>query len=464
MQKERKQYPSQGTTLCVVMLDDNPFEGEHLAEALGKNTDGNVLGCQFKVETFDDVSGYLARLQEKPSPDVVLLDVDLGKQGRGSDLIEKSREILPRLVIMMRSGLDDVQVIRDCLKRGADDFLSKVSDTRELGLRVWNGYRLARLKRGEDMRQEIRHTGKVKDPVNTEVGPTLQQISKRIPMLIKSAVSAIHVSGESGTGKEKVADLFHAVLAHDTPFVRVNCGAIAPSLLESELFGHAKGSFTGAASEKKGYLETASGGWIFLDEVGTLTPQAQVALLRVIENHEVVRVGESLPRRISIRVLSATNESLEDLVRQGKFRKDLWQRLCETKIHLPPLRERKAEIAPLVKYFCEIMPGGPYEISESALDVLTEASWKNGNVRELRNCLRAMTELHVNRLLTPLSIPGSIWEKLCTPPLPAKGPMKARSPNPKAQVPLAPSIFPMTLENLISMSSLTFSYWSSHGA
>jgi transcriptional regulator with PAS, ATPase and Fis domain len=182
--------------------------------------------------------------------------------------------------------------------------------------------------------------------------------------------------------------------------------------LESELFGHVKGSFTGAMADKKGLIEAASGGWIFLDEVATLSPSAQVALLRVIENQELLRVGSTQPKQIQVRVLSATNEPLPLLVKEGKFRKDLWQRLCEAEIILPPLRERPGEIEPLVRLFCSVMPGGPYTVSETALEVLVSLPWKAGNVRELRNCLRAMTEFHVNKLLTPLSIPDRIWKCL----------------------------------------------------
>jgi DNA-binding NtrC family response regulator len=164
-------------------------------------------------------------------------------------------------------------------------------------------------------------------------------------------------------------------------------------------------------TDKRGLFEAASGGWIFLDEVATLSPAAQVALLRVLEANEVMRVGSTKPVTVKVRVLAATNEPIEQMVKDGRFRRDLWQRLREAEIALPPLRDRPAEIRPLVEHFCRVMSGGPYTPSGPVMEVLTNVSWREGNVRELRNCLRAMTELHVNKLLTPLAIPARIWEE-----------------------------------------------------
>jgi len=225
--------------------------------------------------------------------------------------------------------------------------------------------------------------------------------------------STVLITGESGTGKELVARAIHeSSLRKDKPLVIVNCGAIPSELLEAELFGHVKGAFTGAANDKRGLFETASGGWIFLDEIATLSPSAQVALLRVLENQEVLRVGSTRPLPITVRVISATNESIQALVKDGRFRSDLWQRLREAEVALPPLCERPDEIPPLIAHFCKAMPGGPYQVSGPALEVLCNVGWREGNVRELRNCLRAMTELHVNKLLTPLAIPERFWDEL----------------------------------------------------
>ncbi|MBI4404810.1 MAG: sigma-54-dependent Fis family transcriptional regulator [Deltaproteobacteria bacterium] len=391
-------------TLRIVHLDDDPFELERVAQAFEKP----IMGTSFGVESVGSVVEYKRRLESQPAPDIAILDIHLDDSTReGISLVRETKEAFPEITILMCSGMDDVSTIAESLNSGADDFLSKRSDERELGFRVYTSYMLARLKKGRTESNTV-FPSKRKKPAFA--GESLERISKRIPFIIQSAISSVHVEGESGTGKEMVADLFAYHLPENTPFVRVNCGAIAPTLLESELFGHVKGAFTGAQFDRKGLLETASGGWIFLDEVSSLSPSAQVALLRVLENQELIRVGATQPKPIQVKILSATNEPLPHLVKEGKFRKDLWQRLCEGEIKLVPLRERPEEIRVLVKHFCETMPGGPYLITEPAIDVLCSLDWKSGNVRELRNCLRAMTEFHINKLLTPLAIPERIWK------------------------------------------------------
>jgi DNA-binding NtrC family response regulator len=400
---------NENRALRVLHLDDEPFELERMKNAL----DQNSLDFSFEVESIPSIDEYRRRLGQNPPPEIIILDIHIDASLRGGvSLVQETRRALPEVVVLMCSAMDDVSTIAECLNLGADDFLSKRSDRRELSLRVHNSYKLAKLKRG--LGPEPKH------PLEshrrpTFVGATLDRIARRVPHVIQSAISAVHVQGESGTGKEMVADLFACHLDEAVPFVKVNCGAITPTLLESELFGHIKGAFTGALADKKGLIESASGGWIFLDEVASLSPSAQVALLRVLENQELLRVGSTTPRPIQVRILSATNEPLPELVKANRFRKDLWQRLCETEINLVPLRERPDEIEALVRHFCEVMPGGPYQISEPALEVLSNLTWKSGNIRELRNCMRAMTELHVDKLLTPLAIPERIWKQMDEP-------------------------------------------------
>ncbi len=393
-------------SLRILHLDDDPFELERFQKAIADCE----MACDLQVESFSDPLECKARLEEAPKADISILDIHIDSSLRGGvSLVEATRLQSPTTVILMCSAMDDFVTISECLSRGADDFLSKRTDRKELGDRILHSFQLATLKKGGGEKSKTTTaSGKSRPPI---IGSTLERISQRVPNIISSAITAVHISGESGTGKEMVADLFSTSLGN-VPFIKVNCGAITPTLLESELFGHVKGSFTGAINDKKGLIEAASGGWIFLDEVATLSPSAQVALLRVIENQELLRVGSTQPKPIQVRVLSATNEPLPQLVKEAKFRKDLWQRLCEAEIMLPPLRERPGEIEALVHHFCAKMPGGPYRISETALEVLSSLPWKSGNVRELRNCLRAMTELHVNKLLTPLAIPERIWKNI----------------------------------------------------
>ena len=398
-----------GLALAVLHVDDDSFELDRVKAALKPE----AFGCCFTVDSFDEVEQFRQRLKRGNAPDLVLLDIHFGQESYlGVTLAAEVRKALPSSVIIMCSTADDIRTIAKCLAAGADDFISKHSDRGELSLRIVNSYRLARLKRGLPVGNSQAQPNTGKKTKQLAVGATANQIAARIPLIINSAITAVHIAGESGTGKEMVSDLFAAALPTGTPFIKVNCGAIAPTLLESELFGHVKGSFTGAQSDRRGFFEAASGGFIFLDEVATLSPTAQIALLRVLENREVLRVGGTQPVAINVRVLSATNEDLIAKVKDGKFRQDLWQRLCEAEIRLAPLRDRRDEIEPLVHHFLKSMPGGPYEITAPALEVLCAVSWTQGNIRELRNCLRAMTELNVNKLLTPLSIPARIWEDL----------------------------------------------------
>lgn len=405
--KENSHLP----TLRILHLDDDPFELDKVEDALKRNS----IACHFDVESSSTVNDYRRKLKQD-SHDIAILDIHIRDQAfpevDGMAIAQETRKSNPGIVILMRSSMDDAETVAKSLSCGSDDFLSKHSDRGELSLRIFNSHRLALLKRGTPYQDpaDRSHLSALMD--KQIAGRTLKNLAARIPKIVSSAVSAVHVYGESGTGKEVVAQIFETLSKPDHPFVKINCGAISPTLLESELFGHVKGSFTGAVGDKKGFIENASGGWIFLDELAALTLSAQAALLRVIENQEVIRVGSTQPVPIQIRVISATNEHLSDLVASGKFRKDLWQRLRETEIVLPPLRERPEEIEELIRFFCATMPGGPYSCTEPTLDVLKTFSWSDGNVRELRNCLRAMTEYHVNGLLTPLSIPERIWEEL----------------------------------------------------
>jgi DNA-binding NtrC family response regulator len=417
--------------LKVLHLDDDIFETERVKKAL----ENHAIDCEFEVTSTQRAQDYLEALNQNEKPDIAILDIHIGdSEQSGVELARATRSISKKTVILICSTADDVRTIAGCLGAGVDDFISKNSDKGELSLRVFNSYRLASLKQGGSDKMPIRL--KIKP-----VGPTMVRIAQRIPLIINSAISSVFIHGESGTGKEVVADLFGESLPAGTPFVKVNCGAIAQTLLESELFGYVKGAFTGAITDKKGLLESASGGWIFLDEVATLTPSAQVALLRVLESQELLRVGATKPTKIKLRILSATNEPLETLIKKKKFRGDLWQRLRETQIDLPPLRERMEEIPALVNYFCEHMPGGPYSASQPVVEVLSSCKWKDGNIRELRNCLRAMTEMHVNKLLTPLAIPERIWEEV-GPLAETKAPIKSN----ESSVPENNKKFSLTVE------------------
>jgi transcriptional regulator with GAF, ATPase, and Fis domain len=241
--------------------------------------------------------------------------------------------------------------------------------------------------------------------------PAMREVYRLIRLAAPSQASVLLV-GETGTGKELAARAVHRLsLRHDGPYVRVNCGALAESLLESELFGHVKGAFTGAIENKTGRFEAAHGGTIFLDEISSISHKLQVKLLRVLQEQEFERVGESKTIHVDARVVAATNVLLEDEIKAGRFRDDLYYRLNVVPIYLPPLRERREDIPALARYFLEKHSDengrDPPELTPEVLRVLQEHDWP-GNVRELENYMERAVVLTAGRSLTPdlLAPPG----------------------------------------------------------
>ncbi|NDE14710.1 sigma-54-dependent Fis family transcriptional regulator [bacterium] len=383
--------------LNLLFLDDDPF----LRDRVKSDFDGaeGFDGRKYFVTVMASSQEARHFVERLPHQDdfVALIDLSLdGTKTSGIDVIRYLRGVRPAAPILAFSDFDDPETVKQALQAGASDFISKRTEGREL---------VHRINMAGNVLQHAAHPRRDLDN-QPLVTPTMQTIARRAARIVPSAVSSVLVYGESGTGKEVVADVFAEAVGKSVPFLRVNCGSISPSLIESELFGHVRGAFTGAATDRRGYFESANGGWVFLDEVATLTATAQVALLRVLENHEIVRVGSSKSVNVEVRVMAATNERLDLLVANGRFRKDLWQRLREVEIDLPPLRQRQSEIPGLVTHFCKTMPGGPYEVTDTVMDVLATTTWHDGNVRELRNCLRAMTEFATpDRRLTPLALP-----------------------------------------------------------
>ncbi len=381
--------------ISLLHVDDSLLFLDRLKESLQVEGEERI-----DVTSTTTAEEFQKALVRKPF-DIAVIDIMLDQEPsneQGLELIQKALRLRPGLLVLMCSSDADPRRVRASLAAGAYDFITKTVDPKELRLRLFETYRHFVRERGFNSRYDLGYV----------IGASMRQIGARIPRLIQSSVSSIHVCGPSGTGKEAVADLFARHLPPETPFVRVHCGALTATLIESELFGHAKGAFTGALSAKIGLIEVAHGGFIFLDEVATLSDAAQVALLRVLENKTVRRVGEVSDRKVDVRIISATNEVLPELVKQGRFRRDLWQRLCEVEIELKPLAQRPDEIPELIDYFLGTLESGPFRLEPAARKILESYTWPDGNVRELRNCLRAMTAMSLGTELTALSIPGRI--------------------------------------------------------
>lgn len=385
----------------IYHLDDDLLFLERVAK---KMPGAGPEGFHLAVTSFSQAEEFIAKIQFRPAIDLIVLDIRLsGQTHNGKGLVATCRRFLPKVPIVMCSDLNDIKTVVECMQLGAKDFLFKSASDEEMAARLTGAYLHYRapIAALREPSRPPRHGG-----------ATIAAIAQRVPKILASAITSVHVVGETGTGKELVAELFRDHLPPRTPFAALNCGAIADNLVESELFGHVKGAFTGADAAKQGILAAANGGWLFLDEVNSLSPRAQMALLRALENRTIRPVGAAEEQPIACAVLSAANEPLGELVAAGKFRQDLWQRLCETTIELPPLRERPEEVAAIIDAVVGQLGGGPYSLSTAAKAILMEYDWHQGNVRELRNTLRAMTELAVDGQLTPLSIPAELWQKM----------------------------------------------------
>lgn len=342
---------------------------------------------EYIVETADCGEAALKNF-EKGKFDLILLDMKMPGMS-GLDLLKKVKVIDPDCVVILITAFASVSSAITALKDGAYDYVTKPVDPDELAHLVKKGLEQKALK-SENMQLKEK-LDEIIRPDNL-IGESLQM--KKILELVYTVSptdTTVMIRGESGTGKELVAKAIHINSRRKYfPIITVNCGAIAESLLESELFGHEKGAFTGAQFKRKGKFEMADGGTIFLDEVGSVSPKMQVELLRVIETKQFTRVGGNQVINSDFRVIVATNEPLEEHVKSGKFREDLYYRLNVFSIVVPPLRERRSDIQVLANFFLSkftsVMNKPAKKISREALDFLVSYDWP-GNVRELENAI-----------------------------------------------------------------------------
>ncbi len=346
----------------------------------------------YEVITAEDGEKALGMVREL-TPELVLLDNQL-PGAPGIEILGKIKEFDKNTVVIMITAHGMLDTAVQAMKLGAYDYVSKPFNLDELTLTIKKSLETVSLK--QEVRL-LREQQKVVYKSDTIIGKSraIQSVLEMIGKIAQSDASTVLVQGESGTGKELVARAIHKGSARaEYPFMAINCAALPETLLESELLGHEKGAFTDAKAQKKGLFELADGGTVFLDEVGDMAYSMQAKLLRVLEDKSIRRVGGVKDISVDVRVISATNQELKDMMTEGRFRKDLYYRLQVVPIYLPPLRERKEDILPLAKHFIEIFNEDFHknvkEISEKAREFLVRYDWP-GNVRELKNVIeRAM--------------------------------------------------------------------------
>ncbi len=373
----------------VLIVDDEPNIRRMVAALLG--TEG------YEVRDAQDGASGVARALEA-EPDVILLDLMMPGELDGMAALARVREALPDVPVVMMSGRAGLSDAVKATKLGAFNFLEKPLSPESVLLALASAMELREARReAKALRADLLGGEMIGD------SPSMQQVRALIDRVAPSDARVL-ITGESGTGKELVAAAIHAGSPRrDRPFVRVNCAAIPRDLVESEMFGHERGAFTGATDRRIGRFELAHRGTLFLDEVGDLGAEAQAKLLRAIEAKEIERVGGGKPIRVDVRIVSATNKELAREVADGGFREDLLFRLNVIPIPLPPLRERPGDVPALVRHFSALhrmRTGRPVPAwSDDAIAALNRYRWP-GNVRELANIVERLAILHAGRSVT----------------------------------------------------------------
>ncbi len=343
----------------------------------------------YEVQTADSAEGALSQVHAF-DPGLIVTDVRMTGMS-GLELLERIREAMAGVDVVVMTGHEDMETAVHAMKSGAFDFLVKPVDPKNLQALAERCFRERALAR--ELEAEERPEAEDETlPGSTLVGrdPRMVDIYKTIGMLARNRATVL-IRGETGTGKEVIARVIHRHSAHaEEPFIAVNCTALTDTLLESELFGHSKGAFTGATSSRKGYFELAKEGTIFLDEIGDTSPEFQTKLLRVLQDRSFYPVGGETVLTTDARVIAATHQPIETLVEEGRFREDLYFRLKVVEIHVPPLRERAGDISRLAKTLLarirDQTHGPARRISGEAMKCLRSYEWP-GNVRELENAL-----------------------------------------------------------------------------
>ncbi|HLY66448.1 MAG TPA: sigma-54 dependent transcriptional regulator, partial [Chloroflexota bacterium] len=348
-------------------------------------------------------SEILKQLDSDKRPELVVMDLRM-PETNGIEVLEKLRSEHSEVGAILMTAYGTANTAIQAIQMGAFDYVTKPFELDDVLLTIQRYFEYQDLTAEvQALRSELTIG---QDPMEKIVGnsPKMQDIYKMVGRVARSDATVL-IWGETGTGKELVANAMHYNSSHrNGPFIKVNCAALPETLLESELFGHEKGAFTGALIQRKGRFELANHGSIFLDEIGEMTMNTQRKLLRVLQEREFERVGSSTPIKVDVRIIAATNRDLAKDVQEGRFREDLFYRLNVIAVHMPPLREKKEDIPDLVAYFCNkhrFTDGAdPSQVSDEAMDLIMGHEWP-GNVRELENVIERAVVTAQGGLITP---------------------------------------------------------------
>jgi DNA-binding NtrC family response regulator len=391
----------------VLIVDDEKHTREGLQQALAENYDVSLAANADEAFNLMDAQPF----------DVIVTDLRMpGKSGL--KVIDKALALPNRPAVLMMTAYGNIETAVEAMKRGAVDFLTKPVNIERLEVLLQRALKTKTLEVEVKQLHErldekfnfdgiLGHSGKLKEVVD------------RVKLVAPSRATIL-IEGESGTGKELIAQALHQASPRARgPFIAVHCAALSESLLESEIFGHERGSFTGATERRIGRFEAADGGTLFLDEIGEISASTQVKLLRFLETKSIERVGGSKPIELDVRLVAATNRNLEQLVREGKFREDLFFRLNVVRILLPPLRERAEDIPVLLAHYLKVFSEEnklpPLTLEPGALQTLSAYAWP-GNIRELRNFCENAVVLHHGGALSEYDLDPKYRGGAATPP------------------------------------------------